>query len=95
MLDLDSTQVWVGERMVHLSPTEFRLLRLLMLNANRVVSKAEILDNVWQDDVGGRSNAVETYVSYLRRRLGPSGGTLIVTVRGSGYVLRTGAALLA
>jgi two-component system OmpR family response regulator len=88
-LDLHSTEVWIGERLVHLSPTEFRLLRVLMVNANRVVSKAEILDNVWHYDFGGRTNAVETYISYLRRKLGPLGGPLIATVRGSGYVLRT------
>ena len=58
------------------------------INAERVLSKADILDQVWRYDFGGRTNAVETYVSYLRRKLGPLGGPSIVTVRGAGYVLR-------
>jgi two-component system OmpR family response regulator len=87
-LDRRRERVVVAGQEVHLSPTEFRLLRLLAINAERVLSKADILDQVWRYDFGGRTNAVETYVSYLRRKLGPLGGPSIVTVRGAGYVLR-------
>lgn len=88
VLDRRTERAVVGDREVHLSPTEYRLLRLLMINADRVMSKTDILEHVWRYDFGGRTNAVETYVSYLRRKLGPLGGPSIVTVRGAGYVLR-------
>jgi two-component system OmpR family response regulator len=88
-LDRSEERAWLGDAEVRLSPTEYRLLRLLMINADRVISKADILDHVWHYDFGGRTNAVETYVSYLRRKLRPLGGPSIVTVRGSGYVLRS------
>jgi two-component system, OmpR family, response regulator len=74
---------------VALSPTEYNLLHYLASNAGRVLSKAQILDHVWQYDFGGDANVVETYVSYLRRKLDPLGPPLIQTVRGVGYVLRT------
>ncbi|HEX5367182.1 MAG TPA: response regulator transcription factor [Acidimicrobiales bacterium] len=86
-LDEDSHEVWHGGREVQLSPTEFNLLRYLMLNAGRVLSKAQILDHVWSYDFDGDANIVESYISYLRRKL-DDGEPLIHTVRGIGYVLR-------
>lgn len=73
---------------VELSPTEFRLLRYLLLNTGRVVSKMQILDYVWEYDFEGDARVVETYISYLRRKLGSEAGGLIKTVRGVGYVVR-------
>ena len=70
VLDEDAHQVLVGDQEVELSPTEFRLLRYLMLNQGRVLSKLQILDYVWEYDFGGNAGVVETYVSYLRRKLG-------------------------
>jgi two-component system, OmpR family, response regulator len=88
-LDEDSHEVFRDGRDVTLSPTEFNLLRYLMLNAGRVLSKAQILDHVWNYDFDGDANIVESYVSYLRRKLDTDGATpLIHTVRGIGYVLR-------
>ena len=71
-----------------LSPTEFRLLSYLVENAQTVVSKAQILDHVWQYDFGGEMNVVESYISYLRRKVDAGRPPLIHTVRGVGYVLR-------
>lgn len=88
-LDEDAHRVWLGEDEVQLSPTEFRLLHYLMSNRDRVVSKAQILDYVWEYDFGGNPNVVETYVSYLRTKLDHASTPLIHTVRGVGYVLRT------
>ena len=76
-----------GQR-VQLSPTEFKLLRYLMLNANRVLSKAQILDHVWKYDFRGDDNIVESYISYLRRKVDNVQPRLIHTLRGVGYVLR-------
>jgi two-component system OmpR family response regulator len=73
---------------VSLSPTEFRLLRYLLANANRVLSKTQILDQVWEYDFDGDGNVVETYVSYLRRKIDNEGPPLLHTVRGVGYSLR-------
>ena len=73
---------------VDLTPTEFALLRYLMLNPRRVVSKEQILDHVWHYDFGGDASIVETYVSYLRKKLEADGPRLLHTVRGVGYVLR-------
>src|ERR671910_811055 len=87
-LDDDSHQVWRGGREVQLSPTEFNLLRYLMVNAGRVLSKSQILDHVWSYDFDGDANIVESYISYLRRKLDDGGEPLIHTVRGIGYVLR-------
>lgn len=86
-LDEDAHRVWRGDRLIDLAPTEFKLLRFFLLNPERVLGKMQILDHVWQYDFGGDSNVVETYVSYLRRKLGES--RLIHTVRGVGYVLRS------
>jgi two-component system, OmpR family, response regulator len=87
-LDDESHEVWRGGREVQLSPTEFNLLRYLMVNAGRVLSKSQILDHVWNYDFDGDANIVESYISYLRRKLDDGGESLIHTVRGVGYVLR-------
>ena len=71
-----------------MSRTEFTLLEFLMMNAGRFVSKQQILDYVWQYDFGGESTVVETYISYLRKKLDPLGTPLIHTLRGVGYVIR-------
>jgi two-component system OmpR family response regulator len=88
-LDEDAHRVWRGGELVHLSPTEFRLLRYLLVNAERVVSKYQILDHVWQYDFDGDANVVETYISYLRKKIDDRDPKLIQTVRGIGYSLRT------
>jgi two-component system OmpR family response regulator len=87
-LDEDRHQVWRAGRELRLSPTEFRLLRFFLLNPERVLSKQQILDHVWQYDFNGEDNVVETYVSYLRRKVDQAEPRLIQTVRGFGYVLR-------
>ena len=87
VLDEDRLEVVRGARQISLTPTEFRLLRFLMLNAGRVVSKAQILDHVWEYDFGGDGNVVETFISYLRKKVDVE-GPLIQTVRGFGYTLR-------
>ena len=87
-MDEDRHQVWRAGREVELSPTEFRLLRYLLLNPERVLSKQQILDHVWQYDFNGEDNVVETYVSYLRRKVDAVEPRLLRTVRGFGYVLR-------
>jgi len=87
-MDEDTHEVWRGERVVDLTPTEFGLLRLLLSNPRRVLSKSQILDHVWQYDFGGDASIVETYVSYLRKKVDVEQPHLIHTVRGVGYVLR-------
>ena len=87
-LDQDSHQVFVDEQEVELSPTEFRLLRYLLLNQGRVMSKLQILDYVWEYDFEGNDGVVETYISYLRKKLGTEAAKSLKTVRGTGYVLR-------
>jgi two-component system OmpR family response regulator len=87
-MDDDTHEVWRAGTSIDLTATEFKLLRYLLLNARRVVSKDQILDHVWNYDFGGNANVVETYVSYLRRKLDPLGPPLIQTVRGVGYTLR-------
>ena len=77
-----------GGNLIELSPTEFTLLRYLLINADRVVSKAQILDHVWQYDFRGDAGIVETYISYLRKKIDPYEPQLIHTVRGVGYRLR-------
>jgi two-component system, OmpR family, response regulator len=87
-LDEDSHEVWRAGSPVQLSPTEFKLLRYFMGNANRVLSKMQILDHVWDYDFRGDTGIVESYVSVLRRKVDNSGPRLIHTLRGVGYVLR-------
>ncbi|ASK66411.1 DNA-binding response regulator [Brachybacterium avium] len=87
-LDEDSHEVHRGEVNIELSPTEFKLLRYLMLNAGRVVSKTQILDHVWDYDWSGEVGIVESYISYLRRKIDVIGDPMIHTKRGIGYVLR-------
>jgi two-component system OmpR family response regulator len=77
-----------GGKLIELSPTEFTLLRYLLINADRVVSKAQILDHVWQYDFRGDAGIVETYISYLRKKIDIQEPQLIHTVRGVGYRLR-------
>ena len=86
-LDEDRHEVRRGDTEVTLTGTEFALLRFFMLNPRRVLSKSQILQNVWRYDFGGNSNVVETYVSYLRRKLDSLGPPLIKTVRQAGYML--------
>jgi len=90
VLDEARHEVFRGETPVALTATEFSLLRYFMLNPRRVLSKAQILQNVWRYDFGGNSNVVETYVSYLRRKLDAHGPPLIKTVRQAGYMLEAG-----
>jgi two-component system, OmpR family, response regulator len=88
-LDEDCHEVRRAGRLIDLSPTEFKLLRYLMLNPNRVLSKVQILDHVWDYDFRGEAGIVESYISYLRRKVDADGGPpLIHTRRGVGYVLR-------
>jgi two-component system, OmpR family, response regulator len=87
-LDEETREVRRDGRLIELTPTEFGLLRYLMVNAGRVLSKAQILDHVWSYDFGGDSNVVETYISYLRKKIDREGEPLIHTVRGFGYALR-------
>jgi len=87
-MDEDSHEVRRAGKLVDLSPTEFKLLRYLMLNPNRVLSKAQILDHVWAYDFNGEAGIVESYISYLRRKIDAVDPPLIHTRRGVGYVLR-------
>lgn len=88
VLDEDSRQVWRADEPVELTRTEFELLRFLMVNARRVMSKSQILDRVWKYDFGGQANIVELYIGYLRRKVDRGREPLIHTVRGVGYVIR-------
>nr|WP_207630470.1 MULTISPECIES: response regulator transcription factor [unclassified Actinopolyspora] len=87
-LDEDTYEVRRGGRLVNLSPTEFKLLRYLLINSEKVVSKVQILDRVWNYDFGGDSRIVESYISYLRRKIDTEPPPLIHTIRGVGYMLR-------
>ena len=87
-LDDDAHEVTRAGELIELTPTEYRLLRYLMLNPRRVLSRAQLLEHVWDYDFGGDARVLETYVSYLRRKLDEHGPPLIHTVRGVGYVLR-------
>jgi two-component system OmpR family response regulator len=86
-LDEARHEVHRGDELIPLTATEFSLLRFFLLNPRRVLSKGQILQNVWRYDFGGNSNVVETYVSYLRRKLDATGPPLIKTVRQAGYML--------
>jgi two-component system, OmpR family, response regulator len=87
VLDEARHEVFRGEAQIELTATEFSLLRFFLLNPRRVLSKGQILQNVWRYDFGGNTNVVETYVSYLRRKLHAAGPPLIKTVRQAGYML--------
>ncbi|MCD7051365.1 response regulator transcription factor [Rhodococcus sp. BH2-1] len=87
-LDDDTREVWKAGEPVSLSPTEFTLLRYFMVNAGTVLSKPRILDHVWNYDFGGEVGVVESYVSYLRRKIDTTEPRLIHTLRGVGYVMR-------
>ncbi|NPC97480.1 response regulator transcription factor [Nocardioides sp. zg-DK7169] len=88
VLDEDSHEVTRGGDEVHLTATEFELLRYLMRNPRRVLSKAQILDRVWNYDFGGQANVVELYISYLRKKIDAGRAPMIHTMRGAGYVLK-------
>jgi two-component system OmpR family response regulator len=87
-LDEDTREVWRDGHPIDLTATEYRLLRYLMLNPRRVLTRAQLLDHVWDYDFGGDARVLETYVSYLRKKLDVHGPSLIHTVRGVGYSLR-------
>ncbi|MBY6365816.1 response regulator transcription factor [Rhodococcoides corynebacterioides] len=87
-LDDDTHEVWKAGEPVSLSPTEFTLLRYFMVNAGTVLSKPRILDHVWHYDFGGEVGVVESYVSYLRRKIDTTEPRLLHTLRGVGYVMR-------
>jgi len=87
-LDEDTREVARGGRPIELTATEFRLLRYLMLNPRRVLTRSQLLDHVWQYDFGGDARVLETYISYLRKKVDVEQPRLIHTVRGVGYALR-------
>jgi two-component system OmpR family response regulator len=87
-LDQETHEVIKSGQVISLSPTEFKLLRYLMANAGRVLSKAQILDHVWNYDFNGEANVVESYISYLRRKVDTTEPRLLHTIRGVGYTLR-------
>src|SRR6185437_11954826 len=87
-MDEDAREVRRGGELIELTATEFELLRFLMRNPRRVLSKAQILDRVWNYDFGGQAHVVELYVSYLRKKIDAGREPLIHTVRGVGYVLK-------
>ncbi|MFC9427144.1 response regulator transcription factor [Streptomyces sp. NPDC056987] len=88
VMDEEAREVTRGGALVELSRTEFELLRFLMRNPRRVMSKAQILDRVWSYDFGGRAHVVELYISYLRKKVDAGRTPMIHTVRGVGYVLK-------
>jgi two-component system OmpR family response regulator len=87
-LDEDTHEVSRDGRPIDLTATEYRLLRYLMLNPRRVLTRAQLLDHVWEYDFGGDARVLETYISYLRKKVDVDGAPLIHTVRGVGYSLR-------
>jgi two-component system OmpR family response regulator len=87
-MDEDAHEVRRGDDSVSLTATEFELLRYLMRNPRRVLSKSQILDEVWKYDFGGDGNVVELFISYLRRKIDAGRRPMIHTVRGAGYVLK-------
>jgi len=90
-LNEDSHEVVRGGEYINLTATEFELLRFMMRNPNRVLSKSQILDRVWHYDFGGQANVVELYISYLRKKIDVGREPMIHTLRGSGYLLRAAA----
>lgn len=88
VLNEESYEVRRGDTEIELTATEFELLRYLMRNPRRVLSKAQILDRVWSYDFGGRSSIVEIYISYLRKKIDTLGPAMIHTVRGVGYMIK-------
>ncbi|MFJ7630294.1 response regulator transcription factor [Streptomyces sp. NPDC097595] len=90
MLDEDSHEVSRDGKNIHLTATEFELLRFLMRNPRRVLSKAQILDRVWNYDFGGQANVVELYISYLRKKIDAGRTPMIHTRRGAGYLIKPG-----
>ncbi|MEU9060116.1 response regulator transcription factor [Streptomyces sp. NPDC048430] len=90
VLDEDSHEVSRGDDSIHLTATEFELLRFLMRNPRRVLSKAQILDRVWNYDFGGQANVVELYISYLRKKIDAGRTPMIHTRRGAGYLIKPG-----
>jgi two-component system, OmpR family, response regulator len=88
VMDLDTQEVWRGDASIELTATEYRLLRYLMLNPRRVLTRSQILDHVWDYDFGGDARVLETYISYLRKKVDFLEPHLIHTVRGTGYSLR-------
>jgi two-component system, OmpR family, response regulator len=87
-LDEDSREVRRGDDLIDLTATEFEVLRFLIRNPRRVLSKTQILDRVWDYDFGGQTNVVELYISYLRKKIDAGRSPMIHTVRGAGYVLK-------
>ena len=87
-LDEESREVTRAGALIELTATEYRLLRYLMLNPRRVMTRAQLLDHVWNYDFGGDGRVLETYISYLRKKLDAHGPSLIKTVRGVGYALQ-------
>ena len=88
VMDLDTHEVWRGSQPIDLTATEFRLLRYMMLNPRRVLTRDQLLDHVWDYDFGGDARVLETYISYLRKKVDRMEPHLIHTVRGVGYSLR-------
>jgi two-component system OmpR family response regulator len=87
-LNVDTREVTRAGEEVALTATQFELLRYLMENPRRVISKAQILDRVWNYDFGGQANIVELYISYLRKKIDANRPAMIHTVRGAGYVIK-------
>jgi two-component system, OmpR family, response regulator len=87
-LDEDTREVWRGGKLIELTPTEYRLLHYLLVNARRVLTRDQILEHVWDYTFEGNASVLETYVSYVRHKVDQDGPPLIQTVRGVGYSLR-------
>ena len=88
VVDEDTREIWRGERRIELTPTEFRLLRYLLVNARRVLTREQILEQVWDYSFAGNASVLENYISYLRQKIDAEGPPLIHTIRGVGYSLR-------
>ena len=88
VIDEESHEVWRGDAHIHLTATEFNILRLFLLNPRKVLSKNYIMDLVWRYDFGGNPNIVETYIGYVRKKINAAGPPIIHTIRLVGYVLR-------